>query len=193
MTPHPRILIVTDTWAPEVNGVITALENLKRELEVKGCAVDLLEPRQFFTVAFPLYREVRLALFARGAVRRKIREGRYDIIHIATEGPLGWWASSACLSLGIPFTTAMHTQFHLYVEKWIGRPAGKMVYAFLRRFHARAACTLVTTVAMQEQLHAAGLARARLAPWHSDAIFYARNLPRHSAGPGLSFPGQGVV
>lgn len=191
MTPHPRILIVTDTWAPEVNGVITALENLKRELEAKGCAVDVVEPSQFFSLPFPLYPEVRLALFARGAVRRKIRKGRYDIIHIATEGPLGWWASGACLSFGIPFTTAMHTQFHMYVARWVGKPVGKMVYAFMCRFHARAACTLVTTPAMQAQLRTAGLTRVRVWPPGIAAQFFTRGTcPAALQGPVFLFLGR---
>ena len=169
-----RILLVTDLWHTHPNGVATAVGNLKKELERKGYTVGLLEPGQFFSVPFPLYPDMRLALFARGALRRAIAGGNYDEIHIATEGPLGWYARSACKRLGIPFTTTFHGQSHLYAEMWLGRPFAHIVKKFLVWFHSGAALTLVTTSAMKEQLHAFGLERVYVWPLGIDASFFSR-------------------
>ena len=169
-----RILLVTDVWYTHPNGVATAVGNLKKELEKKGYTVGLLEPGQFFSVPFPLYPDVRLALFARGGVRRAIAEGKYDEVHIATEGPLGWYARSACRRLGIPFTTAFHGQSHLYAELWLGRPFAYPVKKFLVWFHSGATLTLVTTPAMKEQLHSFGLERVYVWPLGIDGSFFSR-------------------
>jgi len=169
-----RILLVTDLWYTHPNGVATAVGNLKKELEKKGYTVGLLEPAQFFSVPFPLYPDMRLALFARGGVRRAIAEGKYDEVHIATEGPLGWYARSACKRLGIPFTTAFHGQSDLYAELWLGRPFARIVKRFLVWFHSGAALTLVTTPAMKEHLHSFGLKRIYVWPLGIDEIFFSR-------------------
>src|SRR5216683_3954567 len=139
--PINRILFVTDLWLAQPYGILTVISNIKRELEKKGCAVDILEPSQFFTVPFPLYKSVRLALFSRGSVRRKIFEGNYDEIHIVTEGPLGWYTRSACRRLGIPFTTAFHAQLHLYAETWLAGFIAPLVRRLIVWFPAGATLT----------------------------------------------------
>jgi glycosyltransferase involved in cell wall biosynthesis len=171
-----RILLVTDLWHTHPNGVATAIDNLKKELERKGHTVGLLEPGQFFSIPFFLYPDMRLALFARRDVGRAIQEGKYDEIHIATEGPLGWYARSACRRLGLPFTTAFHGQSHLYAEMWLGRPFAYLVKKFLVRFHSQAALTLVTTPAMKEQLHSLGLNRVYVWPLGINEIFFTRGI-----------------
>jgi len=169
-----RILFVTDLWLAQPYGIFTVISNIKRELEKKGCAVDILEPSQFFTVPFPLYKSVRLALFSRGSVRRKIFEGNYDEIHIVTEGPLGWYTRSACRRLGIPFTTAFHAQLHLYAETWLAGFIAPLVRRLIVWFHAGATLTLVSTPALKDQLHSFGLQRVHVCPFGVDISFSRR-------------------
>ena len=160
--PINRILLVTDLWSLQPYGIFTVIVNLKKELERQGCVVDVLEPSRFFTVPFPLYEGVRLAIFARGGVREVIKEGNYDIVHIVTEGPLGWYARSVCRRLGVPFTTAVHGQLHLYAEAWLGRFFGRLVRNLMVRFHNAAIVTLVTTKAMHDEMCEFGLRRVAI-------------------------------
>jgi len=171
-----KILFVTDLWAESPYGVFTVVSNLKRELEKKGYAVDVLEPSQFFTVPFPLYKGVRLALFSWGSVRHRIAKGNYDEINIVTEGPLGWWARSACMRLGVPFTTGFHAQLHLYAQTWFGGVFEPFVIKLLRWFHAGARATIVSTPALKEQLHSFGLERVHVCPFGIDEKFFTRGL-----------------
>lgn len=176
MHSHPtnRILLVTDLWRAQPYGILTVISNLKRELEKKGCTVDILEPSQFFTIPFPLYKGVRLALFSHGSVRRKILEGNYDEIHIVTEGPLGWYTRSACRRLGIQFTTAFHAQLHLYAETWLARFLAPLVRKLIVWFHSGAALTIVSTPALKEQLHSFGVERVSVCPLGVSPTFFTR-------------------
>jgi|SRR3989344_2005038 len=176
MKPHTstRILLVTDLWSAQPYGVFTVVSNLKKELEKKEYTIDILEPGQFFTVPLPLYKGVRMALFSRRSVRRKIAAGAYDDVHIVTEGPLGWYARSACLRLRIPFTTAFHAQLHLYADVWLGRGVGMIVRRLLRWFHSGARATIVSTPALKEQLRSFGITRVWVCPFGVDGRFFTR-------------------
>ncbi len=169
-----RILLVTDLWHTHPNGVATAVDNLGQALTKKGCVVEVLEPGRFFTVPFPLYPDMRLAVFARSAVRRIVAQGKYDEVHIATEGPLGWYARGACKRLGIPFTTAFHGQSHLYAELWLGKTIGRITLSLMVRFHEAASVTLVTTEPMKKQLNSFGLARVHVWPLGVNEAFFTR-------------------
>lgn len=171
-----KILLVTDLWSTHPNGVATVVRNLKKEIEKKGCAVDILESSQFFTIPLPLYPEMQLAIFARRSVRKKIQNGGYDAIHIETEGPLGLYARGACLRLGIPFTTSLHGQHHLYAKVWLGNLFGYVVRRYTAWFHAPALCTMVSTSAVQEQMHALGLRRVYVRPLGVEESFFTRGV-----------------
>jgi len=173
MSERPRrILIVTDLWDTHPNGPATTVRNLKRELEARGHAVDLTEPGMFFTVPFPLYPEVPLPLFARGAVRRTILGGNYDDIHLTTEGLLGWYARGICKKRGIPFTTASHGRIDLYGEVWLGKPVGIFMRSLISRFHRPAAIVIVFTKAMESHMRSLGISRIRILPLGVDPIFF---------------------
>ena len=117
-----KILMVTDAWTPQVNGVVHVLKEHINLLKARGYEVVIMEPSQYKTVPMPMYPEISLALFARRRVARIMDEIRPDAIHIATEGPLGWAVRSVCLARGIPFTTWYHTKLQLYVDiRQIGR------------------------------------------------------------------------
>ena len=152
-----RIALVTDAWAPQVNGVVTTLEHVTGELRGMGLAVTVMSPRDFRTVPCPTYPSIRLAVLAGGEVARRLEELQPDAVHIATEGPLGCAARSFCMQRGWPFTTSFHTQFPEYVRARAPIPL-TWTYAWLRRFHAAAARTLVATKTVAERLEARGFA-----------------------------------
>ena len=159
-----KILIVTDAWDPQVNGVVRTLKSTRRELENMGHNVDLLNPQEFRTVPCPTYPEIRLSIFPGRHVNQRIADARPDAIHIATEGPLGIAARRYAIRQGLPFTTAYHTRFPEYVKARIGVPLA-ITYRFLRWFHGKAQAVLVPTRVVKSDLEAAGFAPERVVLW----------------------------
>ena len=159
-----KILIVTDAWDPQVNGVVRTLKSTRRELEAMGHVVDLLTPLEFRTIPCPTYPEIRLSILPRRVVTRRIDEAAPDAIHIATEGPLGLAARSYALRRKLPFTTAYHTRFPEYVRARTGIPLA-LTYRFLRWFHGGARAVLVPTRVVKDDLEAYGFAPSRVVLW----------------------------
>ncbi len=157
-----RILLVTDAWAPQVNGVVMTLVNTIRWLERLGHEVAVISPEGFRTMPMPTYPEIPLALFPQREVSRRIRMLDADAIHIATEGPLGSAARRHCLREGLSFTTAYHTCFPEYVKPRFGVPLA-WTYAFMRRFHAPSSAVLVATPAIRALLEERGF--SNVADW----------------------------
>lgn len=150
-----KILIITDAWAPQVNGVVNTLRNTIAGLKAHGHAVALVTPLEFRTIPCPTYPDIRLSLFPQRRIRQRINQFDPDNVHIVTEGPLGLAARSWCLKAGIPFTTAYHSRFPEYVQLRTGLPLS-ISYAWLRRFHNAARATLVPTQKVYDDLSAAG-------------------------------------
>lgn len=150
-----RILLVTDAWAPQVNGVVVSLVNTIRWLERWGHDVHVLSPEGFRTMPMPTYPEIPLAILPGREVARRIRDFESDAVHIATEGPIGGAARAYCLKQGLAFTTAYHTCFPEYVKPRFGVPLA-WTYAWLRRFHGASSAVLVATRAIRELLEARG-------------------------------------
>ena len=100
-----KLLLITDAWHPQVNGVVTALEHMKRELEKRSFEVVVVHPALFKSIPFPLYPEIRLALFSSRSIAHILEREQPDYIHIATEGPLGLAARKLCLRRKLRFTT----------------------------------------------------------------------------------------
>ncbi|MFI2362521.1 glycosyltransferase family 4 protein [Promicromonospora sp. NPDC019610] len=148
-----RIMIVTDAWEPQVNGVATALSRTVAELRRMGCAVEVVTPWDGYrTIPLITYSEIRVPIMARDDVERRFLEFAPDAVHIATEGPLGWYARAVCDHFGFPFTSSYHTQFPEYVSarwSWIPLWAG---YRYVRKFHDKSGAVLVATPTMREQL-----------------------------------------
>lgn len=155
-----KIVIVSDAWFPQVNGVVRTLDSLARELGRRGHAVSFITPDRFKTIPCPTYPEIRLVLRPGSGVARQIEENRPCAIHIATEGPLGWAARRYCLSRGLSFTTAYHTRFPEYVQARWRIPLG-LTYWLLRRFHAPASAIMVATESIENELHRRGFSRIR--------------------------------
>ena len=145
-----RILIVSDAWSPQVNGVVTSLAALVRELRGLGHQVKLLSPADFRSVPCPTYAEIPLVwdLWRVGAA---IRDFRPDCVHLATEGPLGWAARNWLNKRGLAFSSAIHTRFPEYVStRWPWIPP-RWGYAYLRAFHRTSQAVLVTTERLREE------------------------------------------
>ncbi|MGP0174304.1 glycosyltransferase family 4 protein, partial [Pseudomonas sp. NCHU5208] len=145
-----RILIVSDAWSPQVNGVVTSLAALVRELRGLGHQVKLLSPADFRAVPCPTYPEIPL-VWNLWQVGPAIRDFQPDCVHIATEGPLGWAARRWLNKRGLAFSSAIHTRFPEYVSTrwpWI---APRWGYAFLRAFHRPSQAVLVTTERLREE------------------------------------------
>jgi glycosyltransferase involved in cell wall biosynthesis len=156
-----RILIVTDAWEPQVNGVVRTLKTTARELHAMGHEVRFLTPLEFRTLPCPTYPEIRLSLFPQNKVNRSIRAFDPDVLHIATEGPLGVAARRWALRNEFPFTTAYHTRFPEYVQARFKMPL-KWSYAWLRRFHGKSSAVMAPTQVVVDDLVANGFERVRL-------------------------------
>lgn len=157
-----RILMVTDAWRPQVNGVVHTLERLTENLAGYGVEVDFLTPNRFRTLPMPTYPDIRLALTTPGKVGRLIAESAADHIHLVTEGPLGWMARRYCLARGLPFTTSYHTRFPEYVTARLPVPED-WTYGWLRSFHNAGQGTMVATPSLADDLASRGF--TRLQPW----------------------------
>lgn len=150
-----NILIVTDAWEPQVNGVVRTLKQTRQELEHLGHNVDVLSPLEFRTIPCPTYPEIQLSLFPGAKIARRIKEFNPDAIHIATEGPLGLAARRYCLRNKLPFTTAYHSRFPEYVQLRFGIPLS-WTYAWLARFHNAAEAVMAPTHVVVRDLEARG-------------------------------------
>ena len=150
-----RIVIVSDAWYPQVNGVVRTLAALGRELETAGVEVRMVTPASFRTLPCPTYPEIRLSLFPRRRVARMIEAARPCAIHIVTVGPLGWAARAYCRSRRLPFTTAYHTRFPEYVRARFRIPLS-LSYGVVRRFHGGASTVMVATQSIEDDLRRRG-------------------------------------
>lgn len=186
-----RILLVTDAWAPQVNGVVRTLERLVVELRALGCQVEVISPADGYrTIPLVTYSEIRLALGARADIEARFTRFRPDAVHIATEGPLGWEARSVCLKHGFPFSTCYHTQWPEYVTArfpFVPLAAG---YGVVRAFHARSGKVMVSLQSMRERLQRRGF--ANLASWlravDTELFHPARRGPDGGVYAGLPRP-----
>lgn len=156
-----RILIVSDAWEPQVNGVVRTLKMTRRELEARGHEVEIISPLGFRSMPCPTYPEISLALTTPSELALRIDRFAPDCLHIATEGPLGWMARRIAMRRGWPFTTAYHSRFPEYVAARFHIPVA-WTYALLRRFHNAARHTLAPTPAIVDDLKARGFQRPRL-------------------------------
>lgn len=177
-----RILIVTDAWHPQVNGVVRTIMNTQAELERMGWEVVLITPREYRTVPCPSYPEIRLSITTSGAVESRIRRLRPDAIHIATEGPLGWAARNACMRNEWKFTTAYHTRFPEYVHARTKLPLA-WFYSLFRRFHAPSSAVLAPTPAIIKDLESRGFERVQFWGRGVDHKIFFPRIQQQSANP----------
>ena len=176
-----KILIVTDAWTPQINGVVRTIQMTVRELVALGHEVEILSPDLFRSIACPGYAEIRLALVSRRTIKRRMLEIAPGALHLATEGPLGLHARSIALEHGWPFTTAYHTRFPEYLRARLPIPLS-VSYAFLRRFHDSGSATLAATPAIVDDLLAHGFAAPRVWSRGVDTTLFNPDGPREPRG-----------
>ena len=155
-----RILIVTDAWVPQVNGVVRTMTTVVQELRKMGHVVEVISPNQFRTIPCPTYPDIALSVMPKRRLVEQAMAFNPDAMHISTEGPLGLAARGWAGRSGLAFTTAFHTRFAEYVKARIGLPVGP-VYAWLRRFHGAGQGTMVATQSMRDDLTARGFKNIR--------------------------------
>ncbi len=182
-----RIVIVTDAWAPQVNGVVRTLSAVSRELERVGHEVIVISPDRFITLPCPTYPEIRLAVSAPRTVGRMIEDIAPDAIHLATEGPLCLAARYWCLRRGLPFTTAYHTNFPDYVQSRTGLPA-RLFWPYFRWFHGPASVVLASTPSIRAALARAGITQTHHWGRGVDLSLFGAEGPRHPALAALAGP-----
>ncbi|AMK18625.1 MULTISPECIES: glycosyltransferase family 4 protein [Sphingobium] len=184
-----RIVIVTDAWLPQVNGVVRTLQTIQTELEARGHLVKVISPDLYGSIPCPTYPEIRLAFVRSSVVGQAIAAFQPDAVHLATEGPLCLAARRWCLRGGVPFTTAYHTHFPDYVARRTGLPA-RWFWSYIRWFHGPAQAVLVSTKSVRQQLRAHGLAQVR--PWGRgvDLAAFTPDAAPPSLFAGLTHPIQ---
>lgn len=159
-----KILLVTDAWHPQVNGVVRTLDKTMESLRKRGHEIEVIAPSDgYFTLPLPTYPDIRLAPFAYNDVKRRMIAFGPEAIHIATEGPLGQMAKMLCHKWAMPFTTSYHTKFPEYIKARVPFIPMSWSYRFVRGFHNAGGRTMVTTQSMVEFLDKRGF--TKLAPW----------------------------
>ena len=159
-----KILLVTDAWHPQMNGVVRTLDTTVEILRARGHVVEVIAPSDgYFTLPLPTYPDIRLAPFAGRDVRRRMIAFAPEAVHIATEGPLGQIARRLCLRWGMPFTTSYHTKFPEYIKARLPVVPLAATYRFVREFHNAGGRTMVTTPSMRDFLSTRGF--EHLAVW----------------------------
>lgn len=172
-----RILIVSDAWHPQVNGVVRTLTKTVESLSRQGHVIEVVGPGEFRRMPCPTYPEIELAILPYRALVRRIEAFAPEAIHIATEGPLGLAARRYCTRHNFAFTTAYHTKFPEYVEERAKVPLA-WSYAFMRWFHNGSAGMMVATQSLADSLAARGFRNLRT--W-SRGVDTERFRPRDKA------------
>jgi 1,2-diacylglycerol 3-alpha-glucosyltransferase/glucuronosyltransferase len=171
-----RILVATDAWHPQVNGVVRTLTMMAEAARDLGVDVSFLTPASFRTFAMPSYADLRVALPGRSKIARLIAEARPDNIHIATEGPIGFAVRAYCRRRNLPFTSSFHTRFPEYISARFPIPES-WIWAGLRRFHGASAAVMAATPALAAELRGRGFSNVVLWPRGVDAkLFHPRQV-----------------
>ena len=163
-----RILVATDAWHPQVNGVVRTLAMMAEAAAALGAEIDFLTPQSFRTVAMPSYPDLRLALPSPGRTAQLIEAARPDSIHIATEGPIGLLVRRYCRKRRLPFTTSFHTRFPDYISARLPIPES-WIWAALRWFHGASRAVMAATPALAGELRQRGFRNLVLWPRGVDA------------------------
>lgn len=156
-----KLLLVTDAWMPQVNGVVTTLVELERELTKLGHQVTVIHPGLFKTRPCPGYSGIDLAVKPKKKMAELLSSASFDAVHIATEGPLGWAARGLCLQKKWPFTTAFHTRFPEVLKAAVGFPLW-LGYAIFRYFHKPSSGVMVPTQGVLNLLTQRGFSNLKL-------------------------------
>ena len=170
-----KVLVATDAWHPQINGVVHTLGHVAREGRALGAELEFLSPDQFRTLPMPSYPEIRLALVGTREVEQRLEMARPDAIHVATEGPIGHAMRRVCLRRNLPFTTSFHTRFPDYLAERLPMPerwTSELTWGWLRRFHASGAAVMAATPTLAGELATRGFNNVKLWPRGVDAELF---------------------
>ncbi len=170
-----KILIATDAWHPQINGVVRSLQQMSAQMTKMGVDVRFITPEMYKTVPLPTYPEIRLSLVSQKSIAGHIAEFEPDHIHIATEGPIGFQMRRYCMKTSRIFTTSYHTRFPEYISARLPIPES-LSYAGLRRFHNAGRGVMVATQTMRNELDAKGF--KNIMPWSrgvDSSLYYPYN------------------
>ncbi|MGF1593898.1 MAG: glycosyltransferase family 4 protein [Kiloniellaceae bacterium] len=172
-----KILLASDAWAPQVNGVVRTLERVRAELEARGHVFEAICPAQFRNLPCPSYPEIPLAILPGIGLAERIESAAPDAIHIATEGPIGLAVRNYCVKHGLTFTTSYHTRFPEYLSARVPVPVS-WGYAFMRWFHGPSRAIMVATGSMRRELEARGF--ENLVDWTRgvDTALFRPDVPK---------------
>lgn len=193
MSPPVRILVATDAWHPQVNGVVRTYERLSSELPALGAELHFLTPEGHRTLPLPSYPEIHLALTGRRRAAEAFAHARAHFLHIATEGPIGLATRRFARDSGLPFTTSFHTRFADYLSARLPLPVS-WGYALQRAFHNAGAGVMVATPSLAEDLRARGF--TNILPWTRGVdteLFRPREVRLFGEGPVLLYVGRVAV
>src|SRR6476646_841159 len=171
-----RVLIATDAWHPQVNGVVRTLTSLARSAAGLDAEISFLTPDGFPSVGVPTYPGLRVALPNRREIAQRIEAAAPDALHIATEGPIGWAVRGYCRRRKLAFTTSYTTRFPEYVSVRTGLPLS-LGYAVLRQFHSAASMTMVATDSLRQELAARGFRKLGFWTRGVDTKLFHPNAP----------------
>jgi len=174
-----KIVIATDMWLPEVNGVVRAIEGILPFLKKNGFEIVIIHPGLFFTTSFFFYSDMRLPFFPKKIIRKIIEKENPDYIHIVTEGMIGLATRSICLKKKIKFTTAYHGNIPDYVEHYIKIKVGfitKLAYSYFRWFHNSSSKTIVSTESLRQELEKKGFTNVVVCPLGVNTELFKRNV-----------------
>ena len=188
-----KVLVATDAWRPQVNGVVRTYERLAAESSVLGAEISFLTPSEFKTIPCPTYPEIQLALPGFSYLVERIGVIKPDAVHIATEGPIGWMTRRHCRRHGIPFTTSFHTRFPDYLSSRFHVPQS-WVWAAMARFHNAGAGIMVATHSLARELEQRGF--DKIMPWTrgvDTTLFCPREVSRFAEGPVFLYVGRVAI
>ncbi len=188
-----RILVATDAWRPQVNGVVRTYERLADEVASIDAELVFLTPSEFNTIPCPTYPEIRLSLPGYHYLVRRFEEIKPDAVHIATEGPLGWMTRAHCLRRRIPFTTSFHTRFPEYLSTRFSIPES-WTWSVQRSFHNAGAGLMVATQSLAAELEQRGF--ERIMPWTRGVdtdIYRPRPVRRFGNDPVFIYVGRVAI
>lgn len=186
-----KLLLITDAWEPQTNGVVTTYKYVTRALQDMGLQVEVLHPGLFFNVPLPGYAEIPLSLNL-WKVGHHILESQADFIHVAVEGPIGLAARRYLRKKKLNYTTSFHTRFPEYTNKRLPFISLKTGYRFMRWFHQDSQCILVTTESMRKSLEQYDFDRMKVWGRGVDTQLFKPNGKRsnHQANPVLLYVGR---
>jgi glycosyltransferase involved in cell wall biosynthesis len=173
-----RIAIATDAWMPQINGVVRTMSTTICHLLDRGYDIEVITPDQFFTLPMPGYSEIRLAIAPRFGARKALNAFKPDIVHIVSEGPIGWSARGWCIDHDVPFTTAFHTRFPDYAAVRTGLSPDRF-WPIMRRFHRASQAVLCATPGLMDELALRGVFNTRLWSRGTDASLFRPDQKKH--------------